>query len=62
MPLHFSRLDFTKLVLAAESTGAVTTDYLTVDGPTDVDPPAISGTNTGYHSKQLLILRTTSTF
>ena len=59
---HFSRLDFTKLVLKAQSTGAVTTDYLTVDGPTDVDPPAISGTNTGYHSKQISILGITYTF
>ena len=53
MLLHYSRLDFTKLVLKAQSTGAVTTDFLTVTGPTDVNPPAISGTNTGYHSKSL---------
>ena len=44
------RLDFTNLVLETTN-GAVTTDYLTVNGPTDVDPPAIAGTNTGYHSK-----------
>jgi len=42
------RLDFTNLVLETTN-GAVTTDYLTVNGPTDVDPPAIAGTNTGYH-------------
>ena len=44
------RLDFTKLVLSSTS-GAVTSNYLTVSGPTDLDPPSISGTNTGYHSK-----------
>merc|ERR1719278_1947603 len=42
------RLDFTNLVLETTN-GAVTTDHLTVNGPTDVDPPAIAGTNTGYH-------------
>merc|ERR1711997_98119 len=42
------RLDFTNLVLETTN-GAVTTDHLTVNGPTDVDPPAIAGTNTGFH-------------
>jgi len=42
------RLDFTNLVLSSSS-GAVTSNYVYVNGPTDVDPPYISGTNTGYH-------------
>lgn len=42
------RLDFENLVLAVTN-GAVTTDYVAVAGPTDQDPPAIAGTNTGYH-------------
>ena len=45
-----NRLDFDNLVLTSAS-GAVTTNYLTVDGPTGQDPPVISGTNTGWHSK-----------
>jgi len=42
------RLDFENLVLSTTN-GAVTSNYLSVDGPTDQDPPAISGTNTGLH-------------
>ena len=49
------RLDFENLVLSTTN-GATTSNYLAVDGPTDQDPPYISGTNTGYHSKVFILL------
>jgi len=54
------RLDFTNLVLATTS-GAVSSNYLYVNGPTDQDPPYISGTNTGYHMYVETAASTTTT-
>ena len=46
------RLDFENLVLTQGTNGDVaSSNRLTVDGPTSQDPPSISGTNTGKHSK-----------
>merc|ERR1719356_523046 len=54
------RLDFEILVLSTTS-GATTSNYLAVDGPTDQDPPYISGTNTGYHMYVETAASTTAT-
>ena len=45
------RLDFQTFSGFSVSTAGVKTDYMTAAGQTGKNPPTISGTNTGYHSK-----------
>ena len=48
---NLKRLDFETGVFTQETTGACTTDTVTVTSPSGVNPPVICGTVTGSHSK-----------
>ena len=47
------RLDFQTFSGFAFSTLGAKTDSMAAAGQTGVNPPSITGTNTGYHSKSL---------